>query len=75
MASQPTIIAMPPTGAILRRPGSPVMAWWYREPQNIPMPATRRVPAWLCWELNVMEPGHTRQTAPVITERGVGTGR
>lgn len=29
----------------MRRAGSPVRAWWYREPQNIPMPAIRRVPA------------------------------
>lgn len=45
MANQPAIIATPPMGATLRRPGSPVTAWWYREPQNIPIPAIRRVPA------------------------------
>lgn len=45
MANQPAIIATPPMGATLRRPGSPVRAWWYREPQNIPIPAIRRVPA------------------------------
>lgn len=46
MASQPAIIATPPTGASLPRLGSPVRAWWYRGPQNIPIPAIRMVPAW-----------------------------
>lgn len=45
MANQPTIMATPPTGATLRRPGSFVRAWWYSEPQNIPIPAMSRVPA------------------------------
>lgn len=46
MASQPAIMATPPTGASLPRAGSPVRAWWYRGPQNIPMPAIRTAPAW-----------------------------
>lgn len=45
IAAQPAMSSIPPYGATFLRTGSPVIAWWYKDPQKPPMPAKRMVPA------------------------------